>query len=116
VADKPSVLFVCVHNAGRAQMAAGFLAHLAGDRIEVRSARHRRGGRSITSCACVDSNPPASVGAGFVGDNRDGDQPLVAKSAPHLKDSSTGVPVSEHVLNEPQRTEDALVGDQASRF
>ncbi|SEC86124.1 arsenate reductase ArsC [Rhodococcus koreensis] len=34
----PSVLFVCVHNAGRSQMAAGFLTHLAGDRIEVRSA------------------------------------------------------------------------------
>jgi len=34
----PSVLFVCVHNAGRSQMAAGLLAHLAGDRIEVRSA------------------------------------------------------------------------------
>jgi arsenate reductase len=36
--DKPSVLFVCVQNAGRSQMAAGFLTHLAGDRIEVRSA------------------------------------------------------------------------------
>ncbi|AII07805.1 arsenate reductase ArsC [Rhodococcus opacus] len=35
---RPSVLFVCVHNAGRSQMAAGFLSHLAGDRIEVRSA------------------------------------------------------------------------------
>ena len=35
---KPSVLFVCVHNAGRSQMAAGLLARLAGDRIEVRSA------------------------------------------------------------------------------
>jgi arsenate reductase len=35
---EPSVLFVCVHNAGRSQMAAGFLSHLAGDRIEVRSA------------------------------------------------------------------------------
>ncbi|WP_072814658.1 arsenate reductase ArsC [Rhodococcus zopfii] len=34
----PSVLFVCVHNAGRSQMAAGFLTALAGDRIEVRSA------------------------------------------------------------------------------
>lgn len=33
-----SVLFVCVHNAGRSQMAAGYLRHLAGDRIEVRSA------------------------------------------------------------------------------
>ena len=34
----PSVLFVCVHNAGRSQMAAGFLRHLAGDAVEVRSA------------------------------------------------------------------------------
>jgi len=38
MADKPMVLFVCVHNAGRSQMAAGLLAQLAGDRIEVRSA------------------------------------------------------------------------------
>ncbi|MGW1183430.1 arsenate reductase ArsC [Streptomyces drozdowiczii] len=38
MADKPSVLFVCVHNAGRSQMAAAWLAHLAGDRVEVRSA------------------------------------------------------------------------------
>ena len=36
--DKPSVLFVCVHNAGRSQMAAGYLTHLADDAIEVRSA------------------------------------------------------------------------------
>ena len=36
--DKPSVLFVCVHNAGRSQMAAAWLTHLAGDRVEVRSA------------------------------------------------------------------------------
>jgi len=36
--DKPTVLFVCVHNAGRSQMAAGWLRHLAGDRIEVLSA------------------------------------------------------------------------------
>ncbi len=35
---KASVLFVCVHNAGRSQMAAGYLQHLAGDRVEVRSA------------------------------------------------------------------------------
>ena len=35
---KPSVLFVCVHNAGRSQMAAAWLAHLAGDAVEVRSA------------------------------------------------------------------------------
>ncbi|MFJ5688025.1 arsenate reductase ArsC [Streptomyces sp. NPDC093099] len=37
-APRPSVLFVCVHNAGRSQMAAAFLTHLAGDRVEVRSA------------------------------------------------------------------------------
>jgi len=36
--DKPTVLFVCVHNAGRSQMAAGYLHHLAGDRIDVLSA------------------------------------------------------------------------------
>ena len=36
--DRPSVLFVCVHNAGRSQMAAGWLKHLAGDRVDVRSA------------------------------------------------------------------------------
>ncbi len=35
---KPSVLFVCVHNAGRSQMAAAWLTKLAGDSIEVRSA------------------------------------------------------------------------------
>src|SRR2546430_1864305 len=34
----PSVLFVCVHNAGRSQMAAAFLIHLVGDKVEVRSA------------------------------------------------------------------------------
>ncbi|MGN6722500.1 MAG: arsenate reductase ArsC [Marmoricola sp.] len=36
--SRPTVLFVCVHNAGRSQMAAGYLRHLAGDRIEVLSA------------------------------------------------------------------------------
>ncbi|MET9915892.1 arsenate reductase ArsC [Streptomyces sp. NPDC006435] len=51
--DKPSVLFVCVHNAGRSQMAAAWLAHLAGDRIEVRSA----------GSAPADSVNPAAVAA-----------------------------------------------------
>jgi arsenate reductase len=36
--DRPTVLFVCVHNAGRSQMAAGFLTQLGGDLIDVRSA------------------------------------------------------------------------------
>jgi arsenate reductase len=42
---KPTVLFVCVHNAGRSQMAAGYLQHLAGDRIEVLSAGSAPGDR-----------------------------------------------------------------------
>jgi len=36
--EKPTVLFVCVHNAGRSQMAAGYLRELGGDRVEVLSA------------------------------------------------------------------------------
>ncbi len=36
--SKPSVLFVCIHNAGRSQMAAGLLTHLGGGQVEVRSA------------------------------------------------------------------------------
>jgi arsenate reductase (thioredoxin) len=46
----PSVLFVCVHNAGRSQMAAGWLAHLGGDQVEVRSAG---------SAPAADVNPAA---------------------------------------------------------
>ena len=38
MAHRPSVLFVCVHNAGRSQMAAGYLNQLSGGEIEVRSA------------------------------------------------------------------------------
>ena len=38
MSHNPSVLFVCVHNAGRSQMAAAYLQHLAGDRITVLSA------------------------------------------------------------------------------
>ena len=38
MSDTPSVLFVCVHNAGRSQMAAGWLRHLGGGAVEVRSA------------------------------------------------------------------------------
>ncbi|OBK53577.1 heat-shock protein HtpX [Mycobacterium sp. 1081908.1] len=41
MAAKPSVLFVCVHNAGRSQMAAALLSRAAGDRVEVRSAGTR---------------------------------------------------------------------------
>lgn len=51
--DKPSVLFVCIHNAGRSQMAAGYLRHLGEGRIEVRSA----------GSAPADSINPAAVAA-----------------------------------------------------
>jgi arsenate reductase (thioredoxin) len=51
--DKPSVLFVCVHNAGRSQMAAGWLRHLAAGRVEVRSA----------GSAPADTLNPAAVAA-----------------------------------------------------
>lgn len=49
----PSVLFVCVHNAGRSQMAAGFLTALAGDAVEIRSA----------GSAPADAVNPAAVAA-----------------------------------------------------
>ncbi len=42
---RPSVLFVCVHNAGRSQMAAGYLRHLGGDRVTVLSAGSEPGDR-----------------------------------------------------------------------
>ncbi|MDX3376559.1 arsenate reductase ArsC [Streptomyces sp. ME02-6991-2A] len=54
-----SVLFVCVHNAGRSQMAAGFLNHLAGDRIEVRSAGSVPGDR--VNPAAVEAMREAGV-------------------------------------------------------
>ncbi|MFJ3770027.1 arsenate reductase ArsC [Streptomyces sp. NPDC090082] len=50
---RPSVLFVCVHNAGRSQMAAAFLTHLAQGRVEVRSA----------GSAPADTVNPAAVAA-----------------------------------------------------
>ncbi len=37
MSDKPTVLFVCIHNAGRSQMAAGFMRALSGGAVEVRS-------------------------------------------------------------------------------
>ena len=59
----PSVLFVCVHNAGRSQMAAGWLRHLAGDAVEVRSAGALPGDQG---------NPPARQALGPGGrDNTD---------------------------------------------
>ncbi len=65
---RPSVLFVCVHNAGRSQMAAGFLRHLAGDAVEVRSAGSLPGDRV---------NPAAVAAMAEVGIDISGQQPKV---------------------------------------
>jgi arsenate reductase len=64
--DKPTVLFVCVHNAGRSQMAAGWLTSMAGDRIEVRSAG---------SQPADQINPLAVQAMNEVGIDIAGDQP-----------------------------------------
>lgn len=64
--NKPTVLFVCVHNAGRSQMAAGFLQHLGEGRIEVLSAGSQP----------ADSVNPAAVEAmAEVGIDIAGEQP-----------------------------------------
>jgi arsenate reductase len=68
VADRPSVLFVCVHNAGRSQMAAGWLAHLAGDAVEVRSAG---------SIPAEQINPSAVAAMAEVGIDISGQRPKV---------------------------------------
>lgn len=67
-ADRPSVLFVCVHNAGRSQMAAGFLRELAGDRIDVCSAG---------SLPADEINPVAVAAMAEVGVDIAGEQPKV---------------------------------------
>lgn len=51
--DKPAVLFLCVHNAGRSQMAAGWLRHLAGDRVDVYSAGSNPGDAINPSAVAV---------------------------------------------------------------
>ncbi|MDF2562083.1 MAG: heat-shock protein HtpX [Microbacterium sp.] len=65
---KPSVLFVCVHNAGRSQMAAGFLRDIAGDRIDVRSAG---------SMPADQINPTAVAAMGELGIDITAEQPKV---------------------------------------
>ncbi|MBD8605528.1 arsenate reductase ArsC [Aeromicrobium sp. CFBP 8757] len=66
MSDRPTVLFVCVHNAGRSQMAAGFLAALAGDRIDVLSAGSMPGDQI---------NPTAVEAMAEVGIDIAGEQP-----------------------------------------
>ena len=64
--DRPAVLFLCVHNAGRSQMAAGWLRHLAGDRVQVFS-----GGSEPAD----QVNPAAIAAMGEVGIDISAEQP-----------------------------------------
>ena len=68
----PTVLFVCVHNAGRSQMAAGWLRHLAGDRVEVLSAG---------SAPAGSVNPVAVEAMAEVGIDIAGQQPKLLSDA-----------------------------------
>ena len=70
--DKHTVLFVCVHNAGRSQMAAGWLRHLAGDRVEVLSAG---------SAPAGTINPVAVEAMAEVGIDIAGQQPKLLSDA-----------------------------------
>lgn len=65
---RPSVLFVCVHNAGRSQMAAGFLTALSGGTVEVRSAG---------SLPANEVNPVAVAAMNEVGIDITGEQPKI---------------------------------------
>ena len=69
--QKPSVLFVCVHNAGRSQMAAGWLRELAGERVEVRSAG---------SMPAEQINPVAAQAMREVGIDITAERPKVLKA------------------------------------
>lgn len=64
--SKPAVLFLCVHNAGRSQMAAGFLRHLAGDTVEVFSGGSNPG---------TDLNPTAVRAMAEVGVDISAEEP-----------------------------------------
>ena len=69
--QKPSVLFVCVHNAGRSQLAAGWLRELAGERVEVRSAG---------SMPAEQINPVAAQAMREVGIDITAERPKVLKA------------------------------------
>ncbi|RCK71065.1 arsenate reductase ArsC [Desertihabitans brevis] len=76
--SRPSVLFVCVHNAGRSQMAAGFVRALSGGAVEVRSAG---------SMPAEQINPAAVEAMAEVGVDLRGQQPKVlTEDAVHASD------------------------------
>ena len=63
MSEKPSVLFVCVHNAGRSQMAAAYLEHLSAGRIEVRSAGSAPGERVNPSAVAAMAEEGIDISA-----------------------------------------------------
>jgi arsenate reductase (thioredoxin) len=63
--ERPEVLFVCVHNAGRSQMAAAFLTHHGGDRVVVRSAGTAPGDR--VNPAVVEAMAEVGIDLGALG-------------------------------------------------
>ena len=68
MSERPSVLFVCVHNAGRSQMAAAFLTHLSAGGVEVRSAGSEPAGQV---------NPAAVAAMAEVGVDISAEQPKI---------------------------------------
>ena len=67
--SKPSVLFVCVHNAGRSQMAAAFLTHLSRGAVEVRSAgsapAESINPAAVQAMVCESNSSTSSTGMGL---------------------------------------------------
>ena len=106
--DRPTVLFVCVHNAGRSQMAAGWLQHLAGDRVEVLSA----------GSAPADSvNPVAVEAMAEVGIDIAGNHPKVLTTAAvHVSDVVVTMGCGDECPYVPgKRYEDWVLDDPAGQ-
>jgi len=108
MSDHPTVLFVCVHNAGRSQMAAGWLQHLAGDRVEVLSA----------GSAPADSvNPVAVEAMAEVGIDIAGNHPKVLTTAAvHVSDVVVTMGCGDECPYVPgKRYEDWVLDDPAGQ-
>jgi arsenate reductase len=106
--SRPTVLFVCVHNAGRSQIAAGYLEHLAGDRVDVLSAGSRP----------ADGLNPAAVEAmAEVGIDIAGEQPtLLSDSAVRTADVVITMGCGDECPFHPgKRYEDWVLDDPAGR-
>lgn len=63
MSERPSVLFVCVHNAGRSQMAAAYLTRLSGGAVEVRSAGSAPGDRVNPSAVAAMAEEGIDISA-----------------------------------------------------